>query len=729
MRKALATDGDLACRQQLNALRQQRLKRLAEVVGIQGLGEFQIHPLALGLSTEGQCQSDLNPRQWMKPTGEADRKRTATQGPLEHAHQIKMAEQRHRSRFGELHPDPAHPVTGRRLGRHLGWHLRSGNHHVVPEIRAADPTTAATIKGAVGHNRRCQSPLQIVRQPGFVDAGVDVIPGERLSTERFQILPIQRSHSTPAPHLHLPVTPLQAGIRDGSGPGGVGAIQRLEPGIHAGTGPPGRLDHRGKAPIAAAHKILHGRKPHIGEIHLHAAQTPEGLLEQHLAPLKLSRGDAVPLKRGVGLGREIADRDVQVQPTQVTAALLEHHAGLGNAENIGIRLTGEADHEVQLHLAVSVLHGRADAMQQVVIGEALVDDVAESLCPGLRGEGETRFPRAAKDVGNVFIEAIHPLAGQLKRDVLIRQAVAQLHPHRRQRQIVAAAQGEQREIAVAGLFHAGLHCLDHSFGFHIPSRSRQHSGLAEATTPGATAANLHRETVMHRFHMGHETHGVVGHWRRHTAKNPCRDIRMKRLEGDPIGARSIERRHVNAGNLGQIPQQLRSRQSIRFGLRHHQTDFGQQLLTVTQSDEVEKRGIGLWIAGGGGPTSENQRRCCRITQGQVAPISGADGHLRQIQHLKDVGGAQFVTEAETQDVEGRQRPTAFHGKQRLGTFPQAACQISRWKIGAITQLPGDGIEDRIENDVAQVAGANLIDLGVGERPANRRCLPVPWFNP
>ena len=304
----------------------------------------------------------------MKPTGEADRKRTATQGSLQHAHQIKMAEQRHRSRLGELHPDPANPFTGRRLGRHLGWHRGSRNNHVVPEIRTADTTAAAAVKGAVGHNRRCQSPLQIVRQPGLVDAGVDVIPGKRLSTERFQILTVQRSHGTPAPHLHLPVAPLQAGIRDGFGPGGVGAIQRLEPGIHAGTGPPGRLDHRGKAPIAAAHKILHGRQPHIGEVHLHAAQTPEGLLEQGLTPLKLGRGDAVPLERGVGLGREIADRDVQVQPPQVTAALLQHHAGLGNAENIGIRLTREADHEVQLHLAVAVLHGRADATQQVVIG-------------------------------------------------------------------------------------------------------------------------------------------------------------------------------------------------------------------------------------------------------------------------------------------------------------------------------------------------------------------------
>ena len=268
-------------------------------------------------------------------------------------------------------------------------------------------------------------------------------------------------------------------------------------------------------------------------------------------------------------------------------------------------------------------------------------------------------------MGNVFIKAIHPLAGQLKRDVLIRKAVSQLNPHCRQRQIVAAAQGEQREIAVAGLFHPGLHGFDHRFGFHIPSRTRQHPGLAEPTSSRAATANLHRETVMDRFHMGDQPHGVVGHRRRHTPKHPRRNIRVKRLTGDPIGASPVKRRHVNAGNMGQIAQQLRSGQSIGFGLRHHQTDFRQQLLTVTQGDEVEERRVGLWIAGCGGTASKDQRWRCRVTQRQVAPISGANRHLRQIQHLKDVGGTKFVAEAEAQDVESRQRPTALHGKQRL----------------------------------------------------------------
>ena len=214
-------------------------------------------------------------------------------------------------------------------------------------------------------------------------------------------------------------------------------------------------------------------------------------------------------EKGVGLGSEIADRDVQVQATQITAALLQHHAGLSNAADIGIRLTRKADHEIQLHLAIAVLHGGADAMQQVVISQALVDDVAESLCTGLRGEGQTRFPRSAQDVRDVFIKAIHPLTRQLERDVLIGEAVAQLNSNRRQCQVVTAAEGQQREIAVAGLSHPGFHRFDHRRGFHNPSGARQHPGLTKATAPRATTTNLHRETVMHRFHMWDKTHGVV----------------------------------------------------------------------------------------------------------------------------------------------------------------------------------------------------------------------------
>ena len=85
---------------------------------------------------------------------------------------------------------------------------------------------------------------------------------------------------------------------------------------------------------------------------------------------------------------------------------------------------------------------------------------------------------------------------------------------------------------------------------------------------------------------------------------------------------------------------------------------------------------------------------------------------------------RLITEAEAQDVEGIQRPTAFHTEECLITLLQTLSQIGGREIGPITHLAGKGIEDRIENDVPEVAGAHLVDLGVGERPAHACSLPV-----
>ena len=212
----------------------------------------------------------------MKSTGEADRQGTAAQGPLQHPHQVEMTEQSHGPCLGKTDPQPADPLTGGRLAWQLRWHHRGRHHHVVAKVRPTNATAAATVKGAVRHHRRRQSPLQILRQPTFVDAGVDVIPGQRLSAEAVEVLPIQGRHRTPTTHLHLAVTPLKASCSDGTGPGGIGAIEGFKPCIHPRTRTPGGLDHRGHASIAATHKILHRRQPHVGEIHLQPAQAFEG---------------------------------------------------------------------------------------------------------------------------------------------------------------------------------------------------------------------------------------------------------------------------------------------------------------------------------------------------------------------------------------------------------------------------------------------------------------------
>ena len=79
-------------------------------------------------------------------------------------------------------------------------------------------------------------------------------------------------------------------------------------------------------------------------------------------------------------------------------------------------------------------------MEQVVIRKPFVDDVPQPLGPGLRREGQSGLAGSPEDVGNVVIKAIDPLTGQLEGDVLIRQAIAQLHTDRGQGQVVAATQ-------------------------------------------------------------------------------------------------------------------------------------------------------------------------------------------------------------------------------------------------------------------------------------------------
>ena len=73
-----------------------------------------------------------------------------------------------------------------------------------------------------------------------------------------------------------PVATTQTGRLNRPGPGGVGAIRRLKPGIEAGASPPGGLDHRRQAPVAPADKILHRREPHIAHVGFDAAQGPQG---------------------------------------------------------------------------------------------------------------------------------------------------------------------------------------------------------------------------------------------------------------------------------------------------------------------------------------------------------------------------------------------------------------------------------------------------------------------
>ena len=61
---------------------------------------------------------------------------------------------------------------------------------------------------------------------------------------------------------------------------------------------------------------------------------------------------------------------------------------LGNAEHVLVRLSREAQHEVELDRAVAAGKGAAAGGQQVLLGEILVDGVAQALRAGLGRKGQ-----------------------------------------------------------------------------------------------------------------------------------------------------------------------------------------------------------------------------------------------------------------------------------------------------------------------------------------------------
>ena len=124
---------------------------------------------------------------------------------------------------------------------------------------------------------------------------------------------------------------------------------------------------------------------------------------------------------------------------------------------------------------------------------------------------------------------------------------------------------------------------------------------------------------MHRFDVGHQAHGVVGHRGGGAAQDAAGQARLQRLHGPPIGSWGIQRRHVHPWHLGQIPQQSAAAEASGPALGYHQADLGQQLLAIAEGDEIEEGGEGFGIAGGGGAAREDQRWRGRIGQGQVTP--------------------------------------------------------------------------------------------------------------
>ena len=214
-----------------------------------------------------------NPGRGMETARVGHRNCCPAHGAIEQAHQIQMTEQGHFAPLGKPQPHPLGPgLIGLEVALELRNHRRR-HHHVIAKVIATNPAMGTALKGAVGNRGRLQGPLQILFQPFFVHAAVQVIPGQgaieqggrvdRLRCGRFSFF-----KGVPLTRFHLAIFPMQAGFLDRLLPSPKGPIEAFPPGIHPRAQLPSPAHHRPQPAIAPAHKILHGRDPHIGEIRL-----------------------------------------------------------------------------------------------------------------------------------------------------------------------------------------------------------------------------------------------------------------------------------------------------------------------------------------------------------------------------------------------------------------------------------------------------------------------------
>ena len=122
----------------------------------------------------------------------------------------------------------------------------------------------------------------------------------------------------------------------------------------------------------------------------------------------------MPLERRVGLGREVGDRQSELNPlaTARAALPLKPTDGFRNPQHIRIGFPGQPNHEIELDFVPTLFPGGFHAPQQFLIGQALINDVPQALGSRFRGKGQAALARAPEDIGDVLIEAIDPLAGQ-----------------------------------------------------------------------------------------------------------------------------------------------------------------------------------------------------------------------------------------------------------------------------------------------------------------------------
>ena len=379
------------------------------------------------------------------------------------------------------------------------------------------------------------------------------------------------------------------------------------------------------------------------------------------------------------LGHEAADRRGGARLLGVLASDLHDLAReLGDPERVDVHLGGNADEEVELHPLPALRVRALDRGVQVVVGDELVDHLADPPRAAFGREGEPGAADLLDLAGDADGERVDPQRRQREADVaapllLVHQPGDEAVDPRE----VGGRQRRERDLVVAGATQAVAHHRAHLVGGTLAHGPGDHPGLAEAAAPRAAAEDLDVEAVVHHLDERHElvlgvgpvaevgdgalvdALGHVGEARPHLGDERAVVVdlvhrRARRRPGMVASSRSTPSRRACARE--------------RFHAADHLGDLAHRLLAVADHERVDEVGHGLGVERAV-PADDHER--------VLGPaVLGPHGHAGEVEALEHVGVHELGGEAEGDHVEVAGRVVGVDREQRHAARPASPAFMS-----------------------------------------------------
>ena len=297
--------------------------------------------------------------------------------------------------------------------------------------------------------------------------------------------------------------------------------------------------------------------------------------------------------------------------------------------------------------------------------DAFVDDIAQALAAGFGGERHASAADGGHAVHDAVVNGSHAQGGQRKGNLFLCAAVQRGRAQRPERRVVARAQGQKADFIESGLVEALLQKFRDCLHAPLTGRPVYHSGVTEAAEARAAAGDFQGKPVVYRGDGDDLIRGIEEAVKiSHHASCGMGGFRNERFHA-AVTAFPVERGYVDARYGAGRAQKIGACGTLLKGFFEGVQEIHHGFLAISQDHEIEE-----WCHGfcteEGTAAGDDQRAGLPI----LRALSCVQGDTAAIQHVEDVGIAEFVCDGKTHQVHILQIRVGFEGGEACAGFPE-----------------------------------------------------------